>query len=220
MNLMILLLGIVVSLDGFAAALAYGARRVRLTPLAVALVSLASAVMMGVAMLLGQLLGHLIPPIATRYLGGVILLLLGCYLLYQQGGKAVGNRVAPSPAVTNSQPLVQLNLRPFGLIIQILRDPMAADQDQSGTITWQEAGLLGLALALDSFGAGIGAAMTGLAAGRTAVVAGVAMLLSLLLGWELGYRLRQHRLGSHLANLPGILLICLGLVNLYTSISR
>ena len=38
---------------------------------------------------------------------------------------------------------------------------MVADFDKSGTITGVEAFMLGLALSLDSFGAGIGAAMLG-----------------------------------------------------------
>lgn len=215
MSFMVVMLGIVVSIDGLAAALAYGARRIRLTPLAAGLVSLASAVMLWLAMRVGQLIGSFLPPLATQYLGALFLLVLGCYLLYQQGRSIKDGRLTLSGAVTANQPLAQFNLRAFGLVVQILRDPTVADLDHSGTITWQESWLLGLALSLDSFGVGIGAAMTGLAPNLTALTAGLATLISLILGWELGYRL-QHRAGSKLVHLPGVILICLGLINLCT----
>ena len=214
MSLMVILLGIVVSIDGLAAALAYGARRIRLTPLAACLVSLSSAVLLWLAMQVGQFISSFLPPMATQYLGALLLLTLGCYLLYQNGKSTKDKRPALAGEAKVDQPLAQVNLRAFGLVVQILRDPTAADLDQSGTITWQESWLLGLALSLDSFGVGIGAAMTGLAPNLTALIAGLATLLSLLLGWELGYRL-QHRAGNKLVHLPGIILICLGIIDIF-----
>lgn len=212
MFLMIIMIGVIVSLDGLAAAFAYGAQKMRLTPLAVLLVSLASAVMIWLAMGLGQIIGGFLPPAVTRYLGALLLLCLGCYLLYQQG-RPSKSRQATVCGESTHQLLAQLKLKAFGLVIQILRDPMLADVDQSGVITWQESFLLGLALSLDSFGVGIGAAMTGLEPLLTASIAGLATLVSLLLGWELGYRL-QERMSSQLVRLPGLILIVMGLVNL------
>ena len=46
-------------------------------------------------------------------------------------------------------------------MIQILRKPTVADFDKSGTISAGEA-LLGIALSVDSFGAGIGASLLGM----------------------------------------------------------
>lgn len=215
MYLMIIMLGVVVSLDGLAAAFAYGARKIHLTPLAVALVSMASAVMLWLAMQVGQLIGSFLPPMATQYLGALLLLVLGAYLLYQQRRQTNTKRLVLDGGRDIYRPLAQFNLRAFGLVVQILRDPTLADLDQSGIITWQESFLLGLALSLDSFGVGIGAAMTGLGPNLTALVAGLATLVSMLLGWELGYHLQQ-RVGHKLVHLPGLILICLGLINLYT----
>lgn len=213
MYLMIIMIGIIVSLDGLAAAFAYGVRKIYLTPLAVLMVSLASAVMMGSSMGVGRLISRFLPPIVAEYLGALLLLVLGCYLLYQQGRP---NR--PRQAATNNssgeRPVVQFNLKAFGLVVQILRDPTVADVDQSGAITWQESFLLGLALSLDSFGVGIGAAMTGLTPGLTAFLAGLVTLISLLLGWELGYNL-QHKMSTQWQRLPGLILILLGIANLF-----
>lgn len=211
---MIIMIGVVVSLDGLAAAFAYGTREIRLTPIAVILVSMASAAMLWLAMQLGRLISSFLPQTVMQYLGALLLLFLGCYLIYQQS-RPIKQRQEVVPTEDMRLPVAQFNLKAFGLVVQILRDPTLADVDHSGTITWQESFLLGLALSLDSFGVGIGAAMTGLTPSLTAVIAGLATLISLLLGWGLGYHL-QRRVGRKLVYLPGLILIFLGLINLFS----
>lgn len=211
---MIIMIGVVVSLDGLAAAFAYGTRKIRLTPIAVMLVSMASALMLWLAMQVGRFISNFLPPVLMQYLGALLLLSLGCYLLYQQG-RPVRRRQEVTRTEGGERTVAQFNLKAFGLVVQILHDPTLADVDHSGTITWQESFLLGLALSLDSFGVGIGAAMTGLAPSLTALIAGLATLISLLVGWGLGYHFQQ-RVGWRLTQLPGLILICLGLINLYS----
>lgn len=216
--LMIVVLALVVSLDGFAAALSYGAQRIRVSAAAVFVISVTSAGVIYVAMALGQFVGGLFPASVARYLGAALLVVLGGFLLAQHGRAKVPEELDSalplSPAVESIQPIAEINLRIFGLVIQILRHPALADRDHSGVISWQEAILLGLALALDAFGAGLGAAMTGLPGLPTALVVGVVKICALVSGWELGYRL-QHRLSRGLVRLPGALLIFLGLFDLF-----
>ncbi|MDI5788515.1 hypothetical protein PO124_09275 [Bacillus licheniformis] len=52
-------------------------------------------------------------------------------------------------------------MKSLGIVIHILRKPTSADIDKSGIITGIEAFLLGFALSIDAFGAGIGAAALG-----------------------------------------------------------
>ena len=59
------------------------------------------------------------------------------------------------------QALFQWEIARFGIIIQILKEPRRADLDRSGMISSKEALWLGLALSLDSCGAGIGMALMG-----------------------------------------------------------
>jgi putative sporulation protein YtaF len=214
---MILLLGIVVSLDGFAAALAYGVQRIRISSLAVLVISLTSASVIFVSMTIGGLLSSLLSPNVASSIGAAILVVLGCYLLYQHSRTEAGEATAAAPTVPDgpeppTRTVVEINLRMFGLVIQILRQPTLADRDHSGVISWQVAILLGVALALDAFGAGIGAAMTGLPAMLTAGVVGATKIIALASGWELGYRM-QHKLNRRLVRLPGLLLIFLGLLD-------
>ncbi len=216
---MIVVLALVVSLDGFAAALSYGAQRIRVSAAAVFVISVTSAGVIYIAMALGQFLGSLLPANVARYLGAAVLVVLGGYLLAQHSRSKPAEELDSEPllspvAAESVQPIAEINLRMFGLVIHILRHPALADRDHSGVISWQEAILLGLALALDAFGAGLGAAMTGLPALSTALVVGVVKICALVSGWELGYRL-QHRLSKGLVRLPGALLIFLGLFDLF-----
>ena len=55
--------------------------------------------------------------------------------------------------------LFNWEIRSLGVVIHILKKPTRADFDRSGIITGLEALFLGVALSLDAFGAGIGAAM-------------------------------------------------------------
>ncbi len=63
---------------------------------------------------------------------------------------------------------------------------MSADFDQSGTITGIEALMLGFALSLDSFGAGIGAAMLGFSPIYLAITVAIMSSLFVLLGIKSG----------------------------------
>ncbi len=213
---MILLLSMVVSLDGFSAALAYGAKKVRISPMALVIISLSSALTMFVAMLFGQLAASWLAPELGKYIGAGILIVLGLYLLLQHGASiSTGQNNEPTPKAVPAKPIAQIRLRALGIVIQILQDPMAADQDNSGVISWQESLLLGVALALDAFGAGIGASMAGMPAMQTAITIGIVKLLALITGWEFGYRVRGALNQTLLSRMPGVLLICLGILNIF-----
>ncbi|MDG0808237.1 MntP/YtaF family protein [Cohnella rhizosphaerae] len=111
-------------------------------------------------------------------------------------------------------PMLTLELRVFGLIIQILRTPSIADVDRSGIITSGEALLLGIALSLDAFGAGIGAALVGFPAMPTALLIAAASGMVLWAGMRVGFLAAGLRWVQRLTVLPGIILIVMGIFKL------
>lgn len=111
-------------------------------------------------------------------------------------------------------PMLTLELRVFGLIIQILRTPSVADVDRSGIITSGEALLLGIALSLDAFGAGIGAALVGFPAMPTAILIAAASGMFLWAGMRVGFLAAGLRWVQRLTVLPGIILIVMGIFKL------
>jgi putative Mn2+ efflux pump MntP len=107
-----------------------------------------------------------------------------------------------------------LELRKLGVVIQILRSPSKADMDNSGSISVQEAMWLGIALSLDAFGAGLGAALLGFPTLWTALVIALFSGAFLSLGMKVGLRFAAIRWMRRLSVLPALLLMFMGIMKL------
>jgi putative sporulation protein YtaF len=213
--LTVLLLAAALSLDSLSVGLLYGARRIRLPLGAAAIVSIASGLLLGLAMLGGSLVATYLPPHLAMRAGGLLLVGVGLWI----GWGALRNHAdeLAAEAVLVAEPVPvrrvwRLKLGSAQVVVEILRSPSLADRDHSGTISLAEAGLLGLALALDSVAAGLGAGMAGV--GFTLpLVATIASLLFLEGGSWVGKRL-PIRLEGRWGAVHGLVLLALGLVRL------
>ncbi|MEN6459790.1 MAG: sporulation membrane protein YtaF [Syntrophomonas sp.] len=204
-----LLTGLALSMDGFTAGIAYGCRKIHL-PLASSLViTLASLSAVSVSMLCGKGLSAVLPAGMAIKLGAFLLIGLGFYNFMQ----ACRERINKLP-FSEEEPLLTLSIKTLGIIVQILKEPASADFDLSGEIGLREAFFLGLALALDAFGAGIGLAMTGLNILYTALSVGVVQLVLVNAGIYLGRFLRAERYQRIAAVAPGFILIGIGIFKL------
>lgn len=125
------------------------------------------------------------------------------------GSGAAAELAVPSIAV------LTLEIKKLGIVIQILRSPQTADVDSSGSISAGEALLLGSALSLDAFGAGLGAAMVGLEPWLTALSIMLASGLFLAAGLRFGFRFSGGKRMKLLSVLPGTLLLLIGLGKLW-----
>ncbi|MFK2824632.1 sporulation membrane protein YtaF [Bacillus sp. B190/17] len=202
--LSLFMLAAAVSLDSFSAGLAYGLKKLKLPVKSSIVLSLCSATALLAAMGAGHWLSRWFSGAAASRLGGVILISLGMWVLWQffRGGQKHGQ--------TEERPLIHLELKRLGVVIHIFKRPTAADLDQSGTITGLEALLLGCALSLDAFGAGIGAAMLGYPALLLASAVAVMNFLFVTSGLACGRKFAGILWIQRVAFIPGILLIILG----------
>lgn len=107
-----------------------------------------------------------------------------------------------------------LELRRIGVVIQILRTPSSADLDASGSISPLEAVVLGAALSLDAFGAGLGAALLGFHPGATSLLIALFSGSFLVLGMKTGFRFAGSVWMKNAAALPALLLIIMGIMKL------
>ncbi|MBF0706283.1 MULTISPECIES: sporulation membrane protein YtaF [Bacillales] len=202
-------LALAVSVDGFGVGLTYGLRRMRIPFKSILIISIFSAVSMLVAMGFGSLLQLWISDILAQRIGGGILIALGGWVLYQmfrnnkEAEKTVSERI-----------LLHYEIRSLGVVISILRKPTTADFDDSGTITGIEAIMLGAALSLDAFGAGIGASMVGFPPIETSLLIACMSSLFLLLGLKFGNFTSNIKWMDKLSFLPGCLLIILGFMRM------
>lgn len=201
----LLLLAFALSLDSFSVGFTYGLRKMVMPFKSVLIIACCTAVSLLIAVTIGHWLSGFLSPHITSGLGGVILMGLGAGVLYQ-----FFKPEKEKDLEKGEKTIVKIEIRSLGLVINILKKPMSADFDQSGTITGVEALMLGFALSLDSFGAGIGAAMLGYSPIYLALAVSVMSPLFVLLGIKSGTLLYRFDWVQKLTFLPGILLILIG----------
>jgi putative Mn2+ efflux pump MntP len=228
----LLVLAFAVSLDGFGVGVMYGLRRIRIPLGPLAVISLWSGVVIFSSMLIGTWMSAFMPPLAAKRIGAVILIGIGVWALIQmvrQRGEEQETEEPAAPsnrtgavkltesrdAAAGERSIFKWEIRRFGLIIQILRTPTVADVDKSGNISVSEAMLLGLALSLDSFGAGIGAALIGFSPVTTSVAIALASGTFIAVGLRIGLRYAEMDWMRKLSFLPGCVLIAMGIMKLF-----
>lgn len=219
--LALLLVSLAISMDSVSVGLTYGLRNMRMPFLSLVVVSGCSfAVVYGV-MLVGSSLTEWLTPEIGKYIGAAVLILMGLFTLWRLIATRSGTEAQESAAASNAivagekqeeqEPIVLLSqFRIFGVMIQILKDPSKADADRSGHIMGWEAVMLGLALSLDAFGAGISLTFLGYSPLLVALCIAVMSALLLVVGIALGRRAGKSSWLTRLTWLPPILLICIG----------
>jgi putative sporulation protein YtaF len=213
---MAMILALALSLDGFGVGMAYGLKRIRIPLSSMMIIGFCTALAMTVSMYCGHLITSQLTVIHPGILGAVVLIAIGLYQLIQtlrnraELPEAVPVMVA-SVGQRDDNPyrtLFSIHLNFFGLVIQVLQTPDAADIDGSGVITLNESLLLGVALSLDAFASGVAAALTGI----FWYVIGMVTLMQVLMiftGQVLTGRLPASVL-ARVRYLPGIVLILIG----------
>lgn len=204
--LSLLLLAFAVSLDSFGVGLTYGLRKMKLPLKSLAFIATCSAVSILIAMSIGNWLQNYLSASIAESIGGGILVLIGAWALYQIYKPAKRDEKNKDDAV-----ILNFEIKVLGVVIKILRKPMVADFDNSGTITGREAFFLGVALSLDAFGAGIGAALIGFSPLIMALSVACMSALCVTFGMRSGYVFSDSKLINRFSFVPGLLLIILGL---------
>lgn len=199
----LLLLVIAVSLDGFGVGVTYGMKKTKVPLAALFIIMLCSGIVVLLSMTIGDVLKTFISPNHATMIGGLILIFLGLFSLF--------NLVRSNTTKTDTEINNDKRLNRFRAV---LSTPDRADLDASGIISPGEAFLLGMALALDAFGAGLGAAIIGYSPWITAVSVAFMSGIFLFCGIQIGLLLIKNKHMQKLSYLPPIILISLGLFNM------
>lgn len=205
---MIVLFAMAVSADGFVVGLSYGCSRIRIPFLSLVVIAASSALAVTASMLMGQGMLLLFSQKAS-VIGAILIMLVGIYFILN----GFRSRIA-SIETDDEEPLLSFSVRFLGIIVQILKEPNTADMDASGEISIREAFFLGLALALDALGAGVGVAMTGFSILYTAIAVGMIKFIVVNTGMCLGKRIDSKPLRTLSAWIPGLVLLMIGFMEL------
>ncbi|HLO10949.1 MAG TPA: sporulation membrane protein YtaF [Pseudoneobacillus sp.] len=201
----LIILAFAVSLDSFSVGFTYGLRKMKIPFKSIIVIASCSAVSLLIASSIGQVVGKILSPAVTDKMGGFILILIGAWVLYQFFRPEKNKEL-----ISIEKTIVNFEIKSLGIVINILRKPMSADFDLSGTITGIEAFMLGIALSLDAFGAGVGAAMLGFSPYYLALTVALMSSLFVWMGIKSGMFFSKSDWIQKFTFIPGILLIIIG----------
>ncbi|WP_062355195.1 sporulation membrane protein YtaF [Bacillus kwashiorkori] len=202
----LLLLALAVSIDSFSVGFTYGLRKMIIPFHAIVIIACFSSLSLFFASVLGKYIGKILSENVSNTIGGIILILLGVWALFQFF------REHKEEVVTNeSKVLFKLEMKSIGVVIHILKKPMSADLDRSGSIKGLEAVLLGIALSLDALGAGLGASMLGFSPILLAITVGIMSAGFAFIGIKIGASVANVKWVEKFSFIPGLLLILIGL---------
>ncbi len=217
--LSLIILAFAVSLDSFGVGITYGLRKIKIPILSIVIIGLASASMILLSMQLGVWISLVLSPIAAKWIGSILLIIIGIWAIAQvfqhQYDKEENNSHQKESKGNN---IISIELKKLGLVIQILKKPMKADMDRSGYISPMEAIFLGLALSLDAFGAGLGAALIGFEPIVTSLMIAGMSVLFILIGMRIGFLFSKIQWLQKFTIVPGIILILIGIIRMVTYI--
>jgi putative sporulation protein YtaF len=216
----LLTLAIAVSLDSFGVGVAYGVRRIRVPLGSFAIITLCTAFTLVLAVFAGEMIAAVLSPELTQALGGVLLVGIGLVaVLNQVKGQldadqpSQGLKDLEAPASSKLSPGERNSSRSNRLatITAVLERPAAADADQSKSISAQEALILGLAVSLDSFVAGIGIRLMGYSPWLIIITMAAMSSMFIYLGIRIGIAIAGRQGFKQLPYFHGTLLIVIGL---------
>lgn len=212
--LSLILLACALSLDSCSVGFTYGLRKVKIPMKSIITIAICSGIILMTSMGIGHAITNFFSPIIAKRIGGFVLVCIGLWVLYQFYRSHKGTNSVNEEKNDSEDTIINFEIEVLGIVVKILKKPTAADLDRSGSINGLEAMLLGFALSLDAFGAGIGASMLGFSPLLTAAVTSTASALFLLFGMKLGNVLSQNSWLQKLTFLPGVFLILLGLMKM------
>ena len=201
----IMLFSLALSVDGFGVGLSYGMQNIRIDRLPFLVICLSSAVAVTVSMLIGNIVASFLPLARAQQFGAITLIIVGGWLFIQN----LTLNIMPARKVFEFK---TPNLR---FVINILREPGQADFDRSGVIDIKEAFFLGLALAMDAFGAGFAAALSGFDLLLTPLAVAVAKLILVSAGQWIGTHFALNKVNGMASLIPGCIIMSLGLLNIF-----
>ena len=151
MILTCMLLALSTSIDSIGIGLTYGIRDITISRQAKIILFIISLIISSISILIGNTLNNILSEEITNIIGSLILFFIGLIIIVQTLKREK----------RQEKKVYKLFIRFLGITIQIIKDPITSDFDNSKKIDSKEAIYLGTALSLDSFSVGIGAGMLG-----------------------------------------------------------
>lgn len=223
-----LILAISASIDSLGVGISYGIKKTKIILPSFFVLFILSILITYVSILIGHIITSFISEEFVSILGSLILFGIGIFIIYGATFKKTNNLKGSKNININNclsftskkckKKSKEYNffIKCLGITINIIKDPVSSDMDNSNKIDIKEAIFLGIALSLDSISIGFGASIIGVNTFIFPFLISTFQLIFLSLGIFIGKHI------NNIANLPqniwsiisGILLICIGILKL------
>ena len=211
-----IMLAFAVSMDSLSVGVTYGIRKIQFPLRSRLVIACMSGTMLLSSMYVGSVLLLFLPVQAERWLASSILIALGIWAIYNVVKKEDKHeRIEPLVAAPPRIKVWRFQLERFGIVVQVLKRPTLGDLDRSGSISMTEAILIGFALSMDAFGAGISASFLGYSPLLLALLVCTLNIIFIGLGLKAGNLLSKTKAVKKATVIPGAILICLGITKIF-----
>jgi len=198
--------GLVVALaiDEMLCSFGYGTNKIKIPLRSMLIINGIDTALLGLGLLLGALVGQLIPLTLTAILSFMILFFLGLSKVFDSAIKKI---IRKNNGINKKFNFSLFNL---GFILNVYANPEEADADRSKILSPKEAIPLALALGLDGLSVGFGVGIATLNFGLIILMSFIVGMVMLLLGSWLGTFLAK-RSELDFSWLSGIILIVIAI---------
>ncbi len=202
------------SIDSLGIGITYGIKNTKITFSAKLILFIISLCVSTMSISIGNFISSFLPNLVCNIIGFLMLIFMGIFIIFQSFKKT--NQTYYNEFNKQGK-MYSFFIKPFGITIQIIKNPINSDLDNSKKIDAKEALYLGIALSLDCFCIGLGNAMLGITSFVFPLLVSIFQLVFLSCGLFLGIKLKS------ITNIPdniwsiisGLLLIFIGLSKLY-----
>ena len=203
-----------VSIDSLGIGITYGIRKTKISSVAKVILFCISLVVTSLSILIGNVISQIFPVAITKFIGVFLLVGMGIWIIYQ----AATTKEEVLPKQNKALPKTyHIFLKSLGITIQIIRNPISSDLDQSKMIDAKEACYLGLALSIDSICVGIGSSIMGISSFLFPILVATFQLIFLSFGIGIGKRvISSFPIPDNVWSIvSGLLLIGIGISRLF-----
>jgi len=193
---LILLISLASNLDNLGVGLAYGVRRIRIPLLPNLLIAGCGMLATYLTVWAGGMVARFLPVHLANVIGAVMIIGVGLWVMKPKAPASA------KPVRTHS-------------VLGLLDEPEQADLDQSGVISLKESIWLGVALSINNVTNGFSAGLWTLGPFPTALGSGLFSYLTLWGGALIGSRYAAQWLGEKASVVAGLLLILIGVHQLF-----
>jgi putative sporulation protein YtaF len=203
-----LFLGLAANLDNLGVGISYGVKKIRVPYVSNFSIALLSGIVTAISLLIGHLLSRYIS--VANELGALMIVGIGIWVMVHKTSTTNSLPAALPVMKTYSVPIKALNC-----VVQITKEPSAADFDANGFISTKEAMVLGLTLSFNCIATGVGAGLTGIDSLSLSISVFIFSMVSISSGYLIGWKTASDRF-EHLSQvISGAVLIMIGIYELF-----